>query len=149
MSSEDCFHLGVKALIRNTNNQLLLLKINPSEYPNYNGDAYWDIPGGRVQKDDTVESTLKREVEEETGIKAITKVEFFYSTVSNLRIPVANGTVGLIIFAYLCEVVDQPAIRLSAEHIDFSWFNLTESAALLQVKYAPDFIVRLQSIATI
>jgi len=54
---EDCFHLGVKVLLYDSEGRVLLLKKGP----------YWDLPGGRLQKGETLMETLQREVEEETG----------------------------------------------------------------------------------
>ena len=58
---EDSYHLGVKALIRNERGEILLLKVNVAKLRNAT-IAYWDIPGGRVQRGDTVETTLHREI---------------------------------------------------------------------------------------
>lgn len=44
-SSIDCFHIGVKALIVNQENHVLLLERNhPIK------GIYWDLPGGRLHK---------------------------------------------------------------------------------------------------
>lgn len=66
-NAEDSFHLGIKALIRNSDGKALLLKVNKEQLKGYSGEAYWDIAGGRIHKNSTVEETLRREVEEETG----------------------------------------------------------------------------------
>ncbi len=47
--SEDIFHLGIKALIRNSEDMILLLQVNPKALDGPKRD-YWDLPGGRVQK---------------------------------------------------------------------------------------------------
>lgn len=53
--SEDVFHLGVKAIIQNTDGKILLLKVNLKKLKAFNGEAYWDIPGGRIKQGDSVE----------------------------------------------------------------------------------------------
>jgi 8-oxo-dGTP diphosphatase len=143
MANEDRFHLGIKALIRNQENKILLLKVNVKSLRNYNGDAYWDIPGGRIQKDDTVESTLLREIDEETGIKQVKNFSFFSATLSNIRIPLDNESVGLILFAYLCDTIEINEIKLSSEHVCFDWFTPAQAAQLLKVKYPNDFVEKL------
>lgn len=69
--NEDCFHLGIKALIRNSEGKLLLLKVNPAQLRNHEGDPYWDLSGGRIHRGSTIEETLRREVAEETGITSL------------------------------------------------------------------------------
>lgn len=60
--AEDIFQLGIKAVIRNNLGQILLLQVNPAKLRNWQGDAYWDLPGGRIQKGATVLETLRREI---------------------------------------------------------------------------------------
>lgn len=114
--SEDVFHLGVKAIIRNASGELLLLKVNLAKLKGYIGDPYWDTPGGRVKKGDSVEQTLVREVAEETGITSLTSYRPFSMVLSPIRIPTGADTVGLILSAYVCDVGDVETIRLSDEH---------------------------------
>jgi hypothetical protein len=47
--NEDFFHLGIKALIKNADGKILLLKVNTAKLKDFHGEPYWDIPGGRVQ----------------------------------------------------------------------------------------------------
>lgn len=53
--SEAVFQVGVKALIMNEENQLLLVS------ETNNADVYWDIPGGRIDGDESFSQTLERE----------------------------------------------------------------------------------------
>ena len=135
MMSEDVFHYGIKALIRNAEGKFLLLKVNVQRLKNlgHNGPAYWDIPGGRIQKGDSVEQTLFREVEEETGIKNIRGYEHFATTVANFRIQ--NGALGLILSSFVCDVGDVKSVVLSDEHTDYAWVEPAEAVRLLSVKY--------------
>ncbi len=138
--NEDCFHLGVKALIRNLSGKILLLKVNPAQLKNYSGEAYWDIPGGRVQRGASVEETLRREVEEETGITNIKATKLVATILSNIRIPVQNGDVGLLLSVYSCQLSEEPStIRLSGEHTEAGWFFPKEASELLKVKYPEEF----------
>jgi 8-oxo-dGTP pyrophosphatase MutT (NUDIX family) len=85
--SEDIFHLGIKALIRNNTGKVLLLQVNPASLRNET-TAYWDLPGGRIQQGQTVQETLEREVIEETGITDIQSTKNIGMVLSNIRIPV-------------------------------------------------------------
>ena len=52
--TEQLFQIGIKAIIRNDENQILLLK---------NKD-YWDIPGGRMDQGEDITAALLRELNE-------------------------------------------------------------------------------------
>jgi 8-oxo-dGTP diphosphatase len=120
MSKEDSFHLGVKALIPNHEGKLLLLQRND-----------WDLPGGRIQKNESLESALKREVYEETGLQNITRISPFVMTLSSIRIPLQKEDVGLIFAIFLCAISIETPIRLSHEHLHFDWFDPSKAAELL------------------
>ncbi len=137
---EDVFHLGIKAIIRNSRGEVLLLKTNPAELRGDNGESYWDIPGGRIHKGTSIEEALKREVEEETGIATIKEFKPFSMVLSNIRIPTNDGSVGLILSSYLCEVENVENIKLSNEHIEYKWFSPQEAAKLLEFKYPREFV---------
>ncbi len=139
MHSEDSFHLGVKALIHNLEGRLLLLQSKPKKFKK-EGGSYWDIPGGRIQKNESLEEALKREVYEETGLQNITLVSPFKMALSNIRIPTQNGDVGLIFATYLCEVIGDSSIQLSDEHIDFGWFDPYKAIELLAANYPAELV---------
>lgn len=142
----DIFHLGIKALIQNKKGEILLLKVNPEVLGGNKYGAYWDIPGGRVQKSDTIEETLKREVEEETGINKIKNINRITTVVSNIRIPQNEGDVGLILSIYSCEVDFDGKLELSDEHSKHKWFDPQEAARLLKVKYPPEFTQKISEL---
>lgn len=146
MHNEDCFHLGIKGLIQDKVGNILLLKVNIKELKKYSGDSYWDIPGGRLQIGDNIESAIRREIKEETGITKINSLTFFSAVLSNIRIPVENSTVGLILFTYLCFVEKSTSITISNEHTEYGWYTPKDAAKLLEVKYPPEFTEKLQII---
>ena len=84
---EECYHLRIKAIIRNKEGEILLLQVNKATLKQYTGSSYWDLPGGRVQRGEKVEETLRRELFEETGIMSSTQFfrqssSFFFQPVS-------------------------------------------------------------------
>ena len=137
-NEEDCFHLGIKALIRSSKDKILLLKVNTARFNNP-CDEHWDIPGGRIKKDDTIEQTLRREIEEETGITDISNIKHIQTVLSNMRIPAKPTDVGLMLAIYSCDIADQALITLSDEHTDSKWFDIQEAAKLLEFKYPKEF----------
>jgi len=144
---EDNFHLGIKALIKNSKGEILLLKVNAKQLFLYSGEAYWDIPGGRIQKGQTVEETLRREVEKETGIKSIKSFKPFEMVLSNLRIPLnEGGDVGLILSSYVCDIENTDKIVLSDEHVGYKWFSPDKASKLLEFKYHKEFAEKIKSL---
>jgi mutator protein MutT len=144
--SLDSFHLGVKAIIRNRKGEILLLKVNPDELERYTGPAYWDLPGGRIHKGETMEDALRRELKEETGITSAKNLKLFSISLSNQRIPTSTGDVGLILATFLCGADSGGKITISKEHTDVKWFSSKKAAELLQVKYPEEFTEKLSAL---
>lgn len=135
---EQLFQIGVKALIENEKGEILLL--DSGDWHHKDQVRHWDIPGGRIQGGASVSDTLKREIEEETGIKKLKKADFFTAVVSNFKnIRVDNLSVGLALMIYKVEVDSNAAIKLSDEHTGFEWVNREDAAKRLAYKYPKEF----------
>jgi predicted NUDIX family NTP pyrophosphohydrolase len=52
------FNVGIKGVVRRQDGAVLLLRKNQD-------DAFWDVPGGRIDGDESIEQTLNRELAEE------------------------------------------------------------------------------------
>ncbi len=144
--NEDLYHLGIKAIILNSKKEILLLKVNVKNLNKYYGEAYWDLPGGRLQKGYSEKETLEREIKEETGFKFIKNITQIGYYLSNIRIPVENESVGLILSVYACNIGDNiNDIKLSEEHTHASWFEKSAAADLLAYKYPKDFLDVIRS----
>jgi 8-oxo-dGTP pyrophosphatase MutT (NUDIX family) len=142
---EDSYHLGIKALIRNKKGEVLLLQVNKKELSGESRE-YWDIPGGRVQRGDTIEDTLIREIEEETGIKKVRNIKPLSMVVSNIRIPIKPKDVGLILSVYTADINENEKITLSKEHVASKWFEPKEAAKLLEVKFPAEFTTKIANL---
>lgn len=62
-------------LIKN-NNKILLMQRLSEPYKNY-----WELPGGKIESDETAEQAVKRELQEELGIEVLESVfiqQFYY-----------------------------------------------------------------------
>jgi len=139
---EQKFHVGVKALILNEDNQILLLRANPKEMSNKL--EHWDLPGGRIEGNDSIEATLVKEVEEELGTRDIEIIEHFDTFISNFKIPVEDGSVSLMLIVYKCKLSDNNMkFKLSSENLEYKWVSIDEAKELLKVKYPESFIKRL------
>lgn len=140
---EDTFHLGIKALIKNEKGEILLLKVNSKllkKTKGYDGESYWDIPGGRIQKNSTPELTLKKEIREEIGNITVAKIKHISTFLSKIRIPISEKEhIGLILSVYSCEIPDNANITLSEEHTEYAWFKPKKASILLGFKYPDEF----------
>ena len=138
MAQEKLFQIGVKALITNHKDEVLVL--DSGDWHLKHQTQHWDIPGGRIQEGHTVLETLQREVEEETGIKEIIDPEFFTAAVSNFKdIPVDGHKVGLLLMVYKVKIPENSPLKLSHEHSGFEWVGRKEAAKRLAYKYPSEF----------
>lgn len=108
----------------------------------------YDFPGGAVEKGETLEEALKREVREETGIE-VSKGDLLYMTEQFFLHPVTKKCYHGILFYYKCEYVNgelstggfskeesayiKPAEWVPLEKVDASlkMYNPVDSVALI------------------
>lgn len=149
----DTYHLGIKAIIQNAEGKILLLKINTARLIRNKHGAYWDLPGGRLERGSSPEDTLRREIQEETGLMSVISLQPFAMVISPTRIPLKHKAatdpgpdVGLILSAYRCEVAGTDTIQLSDEHTDYAWYLPSDAASLLQIKYPSEFTDKVRTL---
>ena len=99
----------------------------------YEGDMpyhkQWVLPGGYVRPNETVEQTVAREIEEETGLKiASTKLIGLYEDFLTEK----NEPINHIIAAYTAEVVGG-RIMFSKEATAYKWLILNEALGFAEI----------------
>ena len=104
MQGEDT-NISVKAVIRDPAGRMLVLRDAYSDY--------WDLPGGHVQEGETLEIGLRREIQEETGMKVGSCVQ------QDTRMLALGGAPRPVLFYQVEYVGGQP--RISEEHLGFQW----------------------------
>ena len=127
--TEQLFQIGIKVIIRNDKNQILLLK---------NKD-YWDIPGGRMDQGEDIETTLLRELNEEIGVNHIAQKQLWDVVKSVKQLPYGNMMTSLMLIVY--------CVQLPADQIPHScepgavlhWVSSEEAANRLKNKYPDSF----------
>ena len=140
--TEQNFHVGVKALIANDKNEILVLRANPEDVPKV--PDHWDLPGGRIKEGDSIEETLYREVEEELGTKTVQIIEHFDTCIANYGIPLENETVSLMLVVYKCKLPDNnQTFTLNFENLEYKWVSIDEAKKLLKVKFPQSLIEKL------
>ncbi len=98
------FKVNQNAVIKNQNDEFLIVK---------NSDG-WSLPGGRLEKDNTPQEGLLREIKEEIGIEnlKIQKVLFLDLSKSKETYRVT----------FLC-TTPETSVVLSKEHTEYAWVN--------------------------
>lgn len=142
----EIYQLGVKALIRDRQGRILLLQVDNSSFDDKSHGSYWDLPGGRVEKGDTIRQTLDREIDEELGAKIAGDPTEFAFSVANIRIPWGEYKSGLILAIYECQLDTSSTIKLSDEHIGYEWFAPMDAADKLAIKFSGDFVAKLRTL---
>jgi 8-oxo-dGTP pyrophosphatase MutT (NUDIX family) len=121
-SERDWYHIGLKAILRNREGKVLVLR-TPSDSA-FGGKC--DLPGGRINEDEfssPLEEILKREIQEEIGSDDVT---IHPRPVALGRHRFASSRTGFVrIFFIFFEVDFQgEAVTLSVEHAGYEWVDL-------------------------
>lgn len=111
------FSVSLKAIIRNKENKFLLL------IKDKDGKKYWDLPGGRIEGDDSFEETLNRELKEEIGLSSNFKVIRQIGECWELPQHIIKTDYRALVIFFEVYVDDMPLILLSKEHNDFVWMG--------------------------
>lgn len=101
---------------------LFLRKKNDSSLEKYkfiDKEDIWDLPGGKLEKEETEKDALKREVKEELEIDIIILKKYSnwsFIGLDGKKVNVVN---------YLCKIKDKSQkIKLSEEHLSYKWVLL-------------------------
>lgn len=108
------FNVGVKAVIRDDQGRVLLLKKNQE-------NPFWEVPGGRIDGDESIEDALAREISEElpgAELKSVTKILCAHRLPKDI-----DKDLSLLLVYYLVDVLLPSKIELSTEHTDSIWVS--------------------------
>lgn len=109
------FYVGIKGLVRDPSRGVLLLH-KPS-----GKNGFWELPGGRIDGDESFESTLIRELNEELpGIKNIEIGELLGAFRVSKEYP---DNTGLVLLYFDVQATLPDSVVISDEHDDFTFFN--------------------------
>ncbi len=100
-------------------NRILCVQRNENKYDYIS--KKWEFPGGKVEENEQLEETIKREIQEELNL--IIGVKSFLIQV-NHQYPDFK----LKMDTFICEIIDGN-LKLN-EHIDFKWLSVEELSFL-------------------
>ena len=112
--------------VYNEKNEVLFIKRN----------GKWDLPKGKAEKKENIETTAIREVEEETGVQNLEITKFLYHTYHTFK---RNGEYRLKITYWFEMKTDSDQILTPQENEGITkvkWKNLEQSKKALQKSYA-------------
>jgi len=122
------FRIAVKSFIINKDNNLFLIKRidNDSHSP-----GVWEIPGGRLEIGENPFEGLKRETKEETGmdIEVMNPLSVAHFT--------RDDGQDITLITFLCKPLSE-SIKLSEEHVEYSWENLKKARDKLHKAFHKD-----------
>ena len=117
------YHLAVKGIIRRKNRKILVLKRSDEDDHKPN---VWETVGGGMDRAETPQEALQREVFEETGLTVNIGQPF---NVFTFKKDTGEFKVGI---TFLCDYVSGD-VTLSHEHSDFRWIDPREFAKMESV----------------
>lgn len=141
MQKPSTYHLGIKACITNGKREILLLK---RPHTKVQEKFFWDFPGGLNEQSESIETTLFREVREETGIGKIEILKFLHAFIVNPAL--ISGPTQRILFIYHCKLLKKENIVLSSEHTGYELVPYKEAARRLAPKYPQEFLTQLPNL---
>jgi mutator protein MutT len=108
--------VAVRAIITNERGEILLLKRANTRY----SEGLWNLPGGKLEYDETVESAIKAEVREETSLEVTAST--FYDYIDNLPNELSDKHYVTLVF--ICYTTG--SLKLSDESSEFRWLGKDE-----------------------
>ena len=121
--SEKRFFVGVKGVIIK-DGKVLLIKANKQ----IEGRDHWEVPGGRIDSDETIEQALRRELSEEVpNIRDVTVGEILHA--HRIDRDVADDT-SLVLIFYKVDAEFDGELQLSEEHTEYRWVTCDEALEL-------------------
>lgn len=127
---EQRFQVGVKALLKDKAGNILIVKEH--------GKLRWDIPGGRIEENESIAETLKRETREELGVKNIEIHSIFDVAISKMK------AIPLLLLVYHCKFLGKVALMRDSKRGEYRWIPKKDLGKFLSWKYPAEFIGRLE-----
>ena len=99
---------------------------------------HWDFPKGNIEKGETDQETVKREIEEETGIKDIEIIKDFKEKIQ-YYFKFEGELINKTVIFYLAKTKTKE-VKLSFEHIGSTWLPYDKAIEQLTFKNAKEIL---------
>ena len=99
---------------------------------------HWDFPKGNIEKGETDQETVKREIEEETGIKDIEIIKDFKEKIQ-YYFKFEGELINKTVIFYLAKTKTEK-VKLSFEHIGSIWLPYDKAIEKLTFKNAKEIL---------
>ncbi|HEY4963653.1 MAG TPA: NUDIX hydrolase [Candidatus Saccharimonadales bacterium] len=135
--SEQLFQIAAKALIRNDQGDIFMLHV-----PKWGHVVdHWDLPGGRMDPNETFLQTLVRELDEELGVKVKGVPAQMMGMLTNITIPVGDKQYPLVYIIFEVELEKLDDIKLSREtrEFEYAWLSPEKAAKAMVHKFDKEF----------
>jgi len=118
----------VYSLDENGNPSFLLLK-------NTLKKTYWEFPKGKIEKKESLEKTVKREVEEETGLKKFEIIPGFSHTLKwYFRFKGQTIKKQAVYMLIKVPKEEKSNVKINHEHQEFRWMSFKEAKKEINIK---------------
>lgn len=114
--------IGVKLLIRNSEGKLLFIK--RTKLLSGETEPSWDIPGGRIEPEESLHDALVRELSEELGITISGEPHLINA--QDIFVEPKNLHVVRLTYVIVANIATE-AITLSDEHQELIWQPITDA----------------------
>ena len=126
-------------IFRRENNKIFYLLLHYPSSAKAPKD-YWDFPKGHIEKGENEIDTVKREIEEETGVTDVKFVEGFKEWIKYFFKFKGKNVLKFVTF-YLLETKTKD-VKISGEHIGFEWLPYEEALKQLTFKNAKGILTK-------
>jgi 8-oxo-dGTP diphosphatase len=117
--TEKPFGLVVRAIIKDSYNNILILKRAPNSRSN---PRCWELPGGKVEPGESFDKAMIREIKEETNLDITLKRAV---GIAQQDLPYIHS-----VHVIMTVDVDSGDLKISEEHTEFKWATLEEIKSL-------------------
>jgi 8-oxo-dGTP diphosphatase len=119
---------AVKGFIVNDKEEVLIIK---RRLDDVHRPGTWDLPGGRLNKDEDHLEGLKREIKEETNLDVEIKEKL------NTHHFTRDDGQRIDMTVYVCKN-PKGKVKLSEEHIEFLWLNIDDFTEKYDTRFEDD-----------